>query len=359
MPKQKKVLFILPYPLRFAPSQRFRVEAFFPLLQQAGFQIEKACFFSASDWNVLYQKGAIGKKIGAVMKGFALRIGLLTRIWRYDYIFIHREASPLGPPFIEWFIAKIGRKKFIYDFDDAIWIPNTSKENRMVGWVKAFWKVKYNCRWAYKVVGGNDFLCNYARRFNNRVVRIPTCVDTETRHNQLKAPQQGKLTIGWTGSHSTLHYLAEIVPVISRLQEEFDFSFLVIANKAPKLQLTDWTFLPWQEETEVEDLLRMDIGIMPLKDDAWSEGKCGFKLIQYLALGIPAVASPVGVNQQIIDEGQNGFLCSAPQEWYNALKRLLTDIELRRKMGLHGREKIVAEYSIQSQQQAFLHLFTG
>lgn len=357
MPKQKKILFILPYPIGFAPSQRFRVEAFFPLLQQNGFEFDHATFFNSNDWKVLYQNGSIGQKAWAVIRGFASRFLLLfNRVWQYDYIFIHREASPLGPPFVEWFLAKIAKKKFIYDFDDAIWIPNTSRENRIAGWVKAFWKVKYICRWSYKVVGGNHYLCEYARRYNKNVVLIPTCVDTIARHNRLKEPQNGKLVIGWTGSHSTLPYLDDIVPVIKKLQEEFDFNFLVIANKAPELNLKDWTFVPWQEKTEIEDLLRLDIGVMPLKHDDWSEGKCGFKLIQYLALGIPAVASPVGVNQQIIDE-QNGFLCISAEDWYDALRSLLQDASLRKDLGFHGRKKVIEQYSIQSQEQAFLSLF--
>ncbi|RYZ28936.1 MAG: glycosyltransferase [Chitinophagaceae bacterium] len=359
MPKQAKILFILPYPIGFAPSQRFRVEAFFPLLQEHGFQIHNSCFFSEADWEVLYKKGSLGQKTWAVTRGFASRLALLAgKVWCYDYIFIHREASPLGPPFVEWFLAKVGRKKFIYDFDDAIWIPNTSKENRIVGWIKAFWKVRYNCSWAYKVVGGNEYLIDYARRYNNNVVSIPTCVDVEARHNKLKDSVTGKLTIGWTGSHSTLHYLDEVIPVIKRLQDEFDFDFIVIANQAPVLPLKNWTFIPWQEKTEIEDLLKLDIGIMPLKPDTWSEGKCGFKLIQYLALGIPAVASTVGVNSKIINQGQNGFLCTTTDEWYLALRRLLQDINLRNDLGIRGRKKIVEEYSIQSQEQTFLKLFS-
>ncbi|RYY72052.1 MAG: glycosyltransferase [Chitinophagaceae bacterium] len=357
MPKQNKILFILPYPLGYAPSQRFRVEAFFPLLRQHGYHIEHACFFSADDWKLLYKKGSIVQKSWAVVKGFALRIALVAKVWQYDYFFIHREATPLGPPFVEWIIAKIWNKKFIYDFDDAIWIPNTTKENRLAGWLKAFWKVKYNCRWAYWVVGGNDYLCDYARQFNKNVVRLPTCVDTEARHNRLKEPKQGKLTIGWTGSHSTLYYLDEIIPILRQLQDEIKFNFLVIADKSPEIQLNDWTFLPWQEKTEIEDLLRFDIGIMPLKQDAWSEGKCGFKLIQYLALGIPAVASPVGVNNQIIDEGKNGYLCHSSEDWYGALKRLLVDVNSRRELGQRGRAKIVKHYSIQSQVQHLLNMF--
>jgi glycosyltransferase involved in cell wall biosynthesis len=207
-------------------------------------------------------------------------------------------------------------------------------------------------------VGGNDYLCSYAKACNPSVIKIPTCVDTVSRHNILKPLHEGTLTIGWTGSHSTLHYLDEIVPVIDRLQKEFDFTFLVISNKPPQLNLKDWEFIPWQEKTEIEDLLKMDIGVMPLKNDAWSEGKCGFKLIQYLALGIPAVASPVGVNSLILEQGLSGFLCVTQKEWLDGLKRLLSEGQLRKAMGHSGRKKIVEEYSLQSQKEDFLRLFT-
>ena len=354
-----KVLFLVPYPIRHAPSQRFRVELYEPYLRQAYIQYKIAGFMNEKTWNVLYKDGSALQKAGGIIMGYLKRLKhVIWDIHRYDYIFVHREAAPLGPPVFEWIITKLWRKKMIYDFDDAIWIPNTSAENKIASLVKANWKVKYICKWAYKVVGGNDYLCNYAKQVNSNVIRIPTCVDMERIHNKIKTHHNGKVVVGWTGSHSTLSYLGDVIPVIKELQEEIDFSFLLIANKKPELNLRDWEFVPWNETTEVQDLLKIDIGIMPLHDDAWSEGKCGFKLIQYLSLGIPAVASPVGVNKDIIEDGTNGYLCSNNEEWKSRLKELITDMQLRQRMGEAGHSKMIREYSIQSQKDNFLNLFS-
>ena len=160
------------------------------------------------------------------------------------------------------------------------------------------------------------------------------------------------------GSHSTLKYLDMVMPVLDDLRQAFDFSFIVIADKEPSLILKDWKFILWKPLTESEDLLQLDIGIMPLVADEWSEGKCGFKLIQYFACGIPAVASPVGVNKIIVDEGVNGFLCHTNDEWKSAVQKLLTDKTLRAQMGMAGRNKVVKGYSIQSQSAKFIELFS-
>jgi glycosyltransferase involved in cell wall biosynthesis len=353
----KDVLFIVPYPLHRAPSQRFRVELYEPILRENQVSYDILPFMDEATWNVIYKQTSAVRKISGMLKGYQNRWRSLSRIRHYQFIFIHREAAPLGPPLFEWVIAKVLKKKILYDFDDAIWIPNTSRVNKMASWFKAFWKVKYICKWSYKVAAGNDYLYQYAKQYNNNVELLPTCVDVERGHYKIRQHHAHKPVLGWTGSHSTLFYLNEIVPVLRELQEEIDFSFLVIADKNPELDLKDWQFVPWDEKTEQDDLLKMDVGIMPLKADAWSEGKCGFKLIQYMALGIPPVASPVGVNKKIVDEGVNGFLCETKEEWKVKLKMLLTDENLRKKFGEKGREKIVNEYSTQSQQQRFLSLF--
>jgi glycosyltransferase involved in cell wall biosynthesis len=360
---KKKVLFLLPYPLQQAPSQRFRVEAYFGLLEQNNIDFDTDCFLNDEAWQVLYKKGSVVKKAWAVCAGFLKRASrVLLKAGGYDYIFIHREASPLGPPIFEWFLAKVMRKKIIYDFDDAIWIPNTSNENKLVNWVKAFWKIKHICRWAYKVAGGNEYLCRYAARYNKNIVLLPTCVDTERRHNQLKDQQTEKLVIGWTGSHSTMKYLDALVPVLEEMAAEApgkaNVEIVIISNKAPQFSLDKLRFIPWSEATEIEDLLRFNIGIMPLEDDTWSEGKCGFKLIQYLALGIPAVASPVGVNKQIVEQGINGYLCETEEEWHQSLQKLVQDSSLRAGMGAKGRAKMVTEFSIQANAARFLGLFS-
>lgn len=356
----RKVLFLLPYPLHQAPSQRFRVEAYFNLLKENEITFNTHEFLDKNAWQVLYKGGSILQKVSAVLKGFWKRaIKVFFKSNQYDYIFIHREAAPLGPPFFEWFLAKVLRKKIIYDFDDAIWIPNVTDSNRLAGAVKAFWKVPYITRWSHTVSAGNAYLAKWAWQHNHSVVINPTCVDMQWKFNRVKQHHSNQqLVLGWTGSHSTLKYLDEVYPLLKRLQQEYSFTFLVICNEPPRFSLPQMQFIKWNEESEIEDLLKMDIGIMPLKADAWSEGKCGFKLIQYLSLGIPAVASPVGVNAAIIEEGINGFLCHTDEEWYRALKTLLQNYGLRAEMGKSGRHKMQAQYSVQSNAPLFLSLFS-
>jgi len=354
----RSVLFLVPYPPGKAPSQRFRVELYEPVLREHGITYHIACFMDMDTWNIIFKPGNQFRKISGILRGYLRRTGHLVKSLRYDYIFIHREAAPLGPPVFEWILSKLLGKKIIYDFDDAIWIPNISAANKMAAWFKAFWKVKFICRWAHTVTGGNAFLNKYAAASGaKQTIFLPTCVDTERKHNKIKIHGNHKPVVGWTGSHSTLPYLDDIIPLIRELQEDIDFSFLVIADKEPTLDLENWQYIPWNETTEAQDLLYMDIGIMPLKSDRWSEGKCGFKLIQYMACGIPAVADPVGVNSTIIDNGQNGFVCDTPQEWKEKLKLLISNPEMRSAFGDHGRKKIVREYSIRSQAEKFVSLF--
>lgn len=353
-----KILFMVPYPVRHAPSQRFRVELFEPYLQEEGIGYTIAPFIDAHTWNILYKKGSAIQKVWGIVKGYLKRLKtVLMDVHSYDYVFIHREGAPMGPPVFEWIVAKLWRKKMIYDFDDAIWIPNTSAENRFASWLKSFWKVKYICKWSYKVVGGNEFLCNFARQYNNNVVLIPTCVDMQRMHNGIKEHKDGVVTIGWTGSHSTLPYLDEIMDALLYAEQQLNTRFILIANKKPELPLKNWEFLNWNEQTEIDDLIKIDIGVMPLKDDNWSEGKCGFKLIQYLSLGIPAVASPVGVNKVIIEEGINGYLCRTKEEWQTALTTLVANVDIRKKAGIAGREKMQREYSIAANKEKFIKLF--
>lgn len=353
-----KILFMVPYPVRHAPSQRFRVELFEPYLKEAGIHYDIAPFMDARTWHILYKQGSALQKAWGITKGYLKRLKtVLIDVHGYDYVFVHREGAPMGPPVFEWIVSRLWRKKMIFDFDDAIWIPNTSSENRLASMLKSFWKIKYLCKWSHTVVGGNEYLCNYAKQYNNNVVLIPTCVDMERMHNGVKEHKEGTVTIGWTGSHSTLPYLDEIIDVLMYAEKELNTKFILIANKKPELPLTNWEFINWNETTEIADLLKIDIGVMPLKDDNWSEGKCGFKLIQYLSLGIPAVASPVGVNKVIVDQGVNGYLCRTPDDWKLAIKKLVTDIELRKKAGAAGRYKMQNEYSIAANKDKFIKLF--
>jgi glycosyltransferase involved in cell wall biosynthesis len=173
------------------------------------------------------------------------------------------------------------------------------------------------------------------------------------------AKNKGTVIIGWTGSHSTLKYLEGIENVLQTIEKRYKHvSFLVIANREPDLNISRLRFIKWRENTEVQDLLTIDIGLMPLSDDDWTRGKCGFKALQYMALGIPPVSSPVGVNRNIIQDGVNGYLVQSHDEWVAALSKLIEDVTQRKIIGENAAKKIEQEYSVKSNRANFLSLFS-
>ena len=355
-----RILFLVPYPPGRAPSQRFRFEQYLDALTAHGHYYRLAPFISVATWDILYQPGHAVKKVSGILAGFVRRLFLLFSVPTYDFVFVHREAAPVGPPVFEWFIAEVLGKKIIYDFDDAIWLANTSEANKMAAGVKWHHKVVDICRWAYKNSCGNAYLADYARQFNPAAVLNPTTIDTVHLHNQVRdqtAP--GRLVIGWTGTHSTLKYLNQVVPVLAKLEAEgLDFEFRVISNQPPVLPLRSLVFLRWQKSTEIADLLGFHVGLMPLEDDLWAQGKCAFKALQYMALGIPALVSPVGMNKEVVQHGQNGFVCATPAEWETSLRHLLQNAELRQHLGVAARATIEQRYSVRANTPNFLALFS-
>ncbi|MEN9572122.1 MAG: hypothetical protein RL172_3353 [Bacteroidota bacterium] len=355
--KKKQILFVAQYPEKVSPGQRFRFELYKPLLESNGFSITTHSFLQQRGYHIIHKQGFFLSKVWEVLKGYSRRILLLFTIHRYDFIFLQREAAPLGPPIFEWLYSRVFKKKLIYDFDDAIWMEHISEHNSMARGFKNVNKVKKICSWAYRVSCGNQYLCNYARKYATQVQYNPTCVDTDNRHNILANHDVDKVTIGWTGSFSTLKYFEQILPVLRRLQQQYDFNVKIICNQRPDFELSNLQYVEWTEQNEVAELATCNIGLMPLTKDEWSEGKCGFKLIQYLALEIPAVSTPVGVNALIVEDGVNGFLCNDDNEWYNAIEKLMQDAALRKSFGKAGRQKIIQQYSLQSNAANFLAFF--
>jgi glycosyltransferase involved in cell wall biosynthesis len=354
----KEILFIVQLPKNVSPGQRFRCELYEKLLQENGFNTTTRSFLDSTTYSVFYKKGFIFSKVFGVAKGFIRRGLLLFQLKKYDYIFIQREATPIGFPFFEWAAIKLLNKKVIYDFDDAIWIPHISDQNKLAAIFKNSKKVKDICGWSYKVSCGNNFLYDYAKQYNSNVVYNPTCVDTEHRYNILVNHDVDRINIGWTGSFSTVHFLDIVQPTLKKLQEKYDFDITVICNKRPELDLKNIQYIEWSEENEVSALANCQIGLMPLTDDQWNKGKCGFKLIQYLALEIPSICSPVGINEIIIEEGVNGFFSKTDDDWYRSIETLIIDPAMRKQMGKAGREKIVHHYSLISNTNNFLSLFS-
>lgn len=356
---KKKVLFIAPYPYQEAPSQRFRFEQYFDTLKEHDIEPVLKPFLSDKGWKTLYRDGASFAKALAMLSSIIRRFFLLFTIQRYSHIFIHREASMIGPPFFEWIIAKVLRRKFIYDFDDAIWLPNYSAANAKFQRLKMYGKVKKIIRWADHVQAGNEFLATYARQFNKKVVVVPTTVDTKHVHCIEGNPDQEPLVIGWTGSHTTSVYLEFLLPVLDKLVKEYKFEFHVISNHHPDFEREYLRYIKWNRETEISDLAKFNIGVMPLADTQWAKGKCGFKGLQYMALRIPAILSPVGVNKTIIKHKVNGFMSATPEEWEKSLRRLLENPELRQEIGDRGRKTVEDHYSVKAYKNHYLKLFNS
>lgn len=355
----KKILFICPYPPGLAPSQRFRFEQYLRHLSEKGFQTVIKPFFSENTYHTLYQNGNLLSKIYGIAGSYFNRLLLLFHMHSFILVFIHREATPLGPPWVEWMIAKVFRKKIIYDFDDAIWLTDKDTESAWARFFRWRGKVASLCKWSWKVSCGNKYLAQYARQFSNMVVINPTTIDPKNIHVPTGETYGDEhVTIGWTGSHSTLKYLETIVPVMQALERKHkQVQFLVIADRDPALPLQRYRFVKWRKESEISDLAAIDIGIMPMPDDAWTRGKCGFKALQYMALQIPAVISPVGVNKEIVESGVEGFLCESPDQWFGTLEHLIVDPERRKEMGSKGRQKVIESYSLDSNSANFLSLF--
>ncbi len=355
--KKKLIIILCPYPFGGAPSQRFRYEQYLPILSEEGYHYRIYPFIDEQTNRILYQPGYVLQKVWGILKGYFRRIYHVCQSIKADVVLIHREATPLGPPWVEWLIGKVLKRRIIYDFDDAIWLIDQSGVNNWISMLKWTSKVASICQWSYRVSVGNTYLADFAKHYTLNTVVNPTTIDTEHYHCSLADHQLRPVTIGWTGSHSTLKYLSSVERVLIQLSKSYDFKFLVIANRPPSFNLENLEFITWSQASEIADLARIQIGIMPLTDTPWSRGKCGFKALQYLSLGIPAVVSPVGVNSEIVQHQIQGFHATTESDWYQHLEQLLIDAELREKMGKAGRQRVIDCYSVKSNTSNFLKLF--
>ena len=357
MEKNRRLLILCPYPKGCAGSQRFRFEQYLPFLEANNIIVDQQSFLTRWGWTVVYKDGYSLFKIWATLLGFLRRFFGLFSLWRYNLVMIHREASPIGPAIIEWWIARIAKKKIIYDFDDAIWINNTS--NPWISWLKNPEKTKRICKWSSVVYVGNQYLADFATQYNDNVFIIPTTIDTEHHHNitkkHIKNNKNKAVCIGWTGSHSTLPYLKNVEGALKAIQDKHNVCFKIIADKAPQELAIPYDFEEWDIMREIDQLRPIDIGIMPLPNEEWAKGKCAFKALQYLSLGIPCIASPVGANKTVVLADHTGLLAETENEWIEAIERLLLDHALRIQLGEAGRKHVLQRFSVLSQHAVFVH----
>ncbi len=354
----KKILFLVAHRPGRSPGQRFRFEQYLDYLKQNGFECLVSYIINEQDDHIFYAEGKYPAKTRFLVKSLLHRWNDLKKIHDYDLVFFYREAHMLGITWFEKRIKKAGIKMLV-DFDDSIWLRDISNGNRRLAFLKRPSKTADIIKMCDACIVGNQFLANYALQHNPKVFVIPTTIDTDYYIPPDNGRDVEKIVIGWTGSSTTLKHFSLAVPVLRKLREKYGerVSFRMISDEFFNGQLDGLEKIKWNRETEVEDLSAIDIGIMPLPDDDWSKGKCGFKGLQYMALARPAVMSPVGVNNEIISHGKNGFLANKPEEWQQILSQLIEDADLRKNIGEAGRKTVEERFSFQSQKDNYVKIF--
>ena len=357
MSYNKKILFVAPHRPDRAPSQRFRFEQYINYLSENGFKYTFSFLVSQKDDALFYSKGKLFGKFFLFLKYFFIRIKDVLRAGQYDIVYIQREAFFIGPPVFEYFF-KLTRAKLIFDFDDSIWLPNVSEANKSLNWLKNYNKTSKIIAYADMVFAGNNYLYNYAVQFNKNVVIIPTTIDTN-EYNRITYTNNNIITVGWSGSITTIQHFKFAEPFLKIIKEKYGhkIKIKVIGDKNYSHPELDVEAFDWNKSDELKELSSFDIGIMPLPDDMWAKGKCGLKGLQYMALEIPTIMSPVGVNEEIIDDGINGFLSTDVNGWVDKISLLIESEELRKSMGKNARKTVVEKYSFNAFKSIYLDIF--
>jgi len=323
------------------PSTRFRILQYLAPLSEKEFVIH--CFMLP-----VLGKTKFLEIVGIVLQA-VVRFVQLLHLKRYDVVLIQKGLTSWRCKGLLKMLL-FAKVPYVFDVDDMIYMENPVRLPAYLRWLQDDEEPMQLTRNAQAVIAGNAFLASFIRKHNQSCVIIPTPIDTVEY-----VPEGNKtsdiVTIGWSGSPSTNRYVNLLIPVLTAMTERCRFRFLIISGslkyiETKKLDKVKWSFIPWNKDTAVEDLKKIDIGVMPLEDDEWARGKCGLKALQYMALGMPAVCSPVGVNAEIIKDGVNGFLAKTEEEWGSKLEILLLNQSLREQMGQKARRTVVETYSV-------------
>jgi glycosyltransferase involved in cell wall biosynthesis len=332
-----------------AASTRYRLEQYVSGLSSLGIDL-KISYLLGNDYLRRRFAGDAPSIINLVCSGFK-RFNILATQNEYDVLILHCELFPLLPGLIE---RGLLNRPYVYDFDDAFYLKYQSGRMSFAKHLLAG-KFEKIMEGAAAISAGNNLLAQYASKHNLNTFHLPTVVDTQRYISLPESRGHNIFTIGWIGSPSTTHHLSELVLPLSILGQEGEIRFIVIGGKAPIIPFVKVIEIDWNEDTEVELINTFDVGVMPLLNDPWSRGKCSFKLIQYMACEVPVVASPVGANNDVIDN-ESGYLAETTLDWVKALRELRDNPYKRIKMGQDGRNRIVKKYSLECNLPAFANI---
>jgi len=348
-----KILFLTPYPYNKAPSQRLKFEQYYPHFVQEGFEIHKSAFVSNNFWDIIYKKGYFFKKTFYSITGYLRRITVLFSVPKYDVVYIHLWVTPFGPPIFEWLVRKLA-KKVIYDIDDLIYI---SYEKGILKLLKGKTKPLYLIRHSDHVITCTPYLDEFVRKYNSNTTDISSTINSDTYRPVNEYSNQERLTIGWSGSHSTSRFLYLLTDILKEIYKEIPFKLLVMGDANFNIQGLEVEAVEWTDGGEIPTLQKMDIGLYPLPlNDKWVLGKSGLKALQYMMLGIPVVATAIGANFRVIEDNVSGFLVTTQEEWKEKLILLLKDAELRAKIGRMARKKAETEFSIKETAPVYISI---
>lgn len=349
-----KVLGLASYPVE-AAATRYRLLQFVGPLASRGIALKVRPFLNSSTFQNFYRREALAESAFALIKSSFRRLTDILLIKNVSVVMVQREAMIFGPPLFEWLAVRVFKRPMLLDLDDATYVPYTSPTYGKFGKaLKWFSKTDDLIRWASVVTCGNPAIAEYAESKGAKTRVIPTVVDTDVF---IPKPRRsdGPIVMGWIGTHSTFPYLQEIFPVLQKLAQTYHFRLKIVGAGNDKVDLPDVEVenLQWQLEREVLDFQSFDIGLYPIDPslyaEKWAAGKSGFKAIQYMAVGIPFVAAPVGAMADIGEPEVTHFHARNNDEWSGALERLVSDSQLRQTMGAAGRKHVVEHYSLPAQ----------
>lgn len=340
----KRVLFIAHHRLDRSPGQRYRFEQYFSWLEENGIQCELSNLLDEEDDRNLYMPRNYWNKFKIAVNSWKKRRADLKRIQDYDLVVIYREARITRGISFEKKVAKKGIP-MLFDYDDAIWVKDMSAGNKWLSFLKSSNKIQKILPLCTHVTAGNEYLAEYAKQFNKNVSIVPSTIDCEKYIPMGQSSE--KVTIGWVGSHTTVKHFELVINVYKNLLKKYGdrIQFKVIGDPLYQNEELGIIGEPWSNEREVELFNSIDIGVMPLEEDPWTKGKCGMKGLLYMSVGKPAVMSAVGMNCDIIDHGQNGYVPVGEDAWFEVLSELIDNDELRKKIGDEGRKTILEKYS--------------
>ena len=351
MAKKLKVLYLTKY-TRKGASSRLRSYQYFPYLETQGIVIKVSPLFDGQYLENLYTKKSVLKQI---IKAYIRRFFVLGKVFKYDKVVIEKELFPYLPTWIEHSLKKLNIQ-YIVDYDDAIFHNYDKNRNSIVHFFLKH-KIDKVMKYSQYVIVGNSYLKEKAVSSGVKNIQIiPTVIDLN-RYSVKDKCNEGNIVIGWIGTNSTIKYVKKIVPVLEKLIANYNVRIHIV-GAGESLELGENEIhIKWSEDSEVQSILTFDIGIMPLDDGDWEKGKCGYKLIQYMACAIPVVASAVGANKDIVEHGLNGFLVSEFNDWYTYMEQYIQNAALRKQHGQQGRFLVENKYCVQKQLNQYINVF--